>query len=81
VEHQRQIISRQELKISLHKKELESKIHDKEIIIEYLKSIPTEAGRATPYGGPKNPSIASKDKTWFNYKHPYNGQEKANYIK
>ena len=50
-------------------------------IIEYLKSIPTEAGRATPYGGPKNPSIASKDKTWFNYKLPYNGQEKANYIK
>jgi len=38
VEHQRQIISRQELKISLHKKELETKIHEKEIIIEYLKS-------------------------------------------
>ena len=50
-------------------------------IIEYLKSIPSEAGRATPFGGPKNPVIASQDKTWFNYKHPYNGQKKDDYIK
>ena len=43
VEHQRQIISRQELKISLHKKELENKLHDKEIIIEFLNSQLTKA--------------------------------------
>ena len=42
-------------------------------IIEYLKSIPNVAGRVTPYGGPVKPVIAIQDKTWFNYKHPYNG--------
>lgn len=40
-------------------------------IIEYLKSIPEVAGRATPFGGPEKPSVASQDRTWFNFKHPY----------
>jgi hypothetical protein len=35
-------------------------------IIEYLKSIPTQAGQVTPYGGPSNPVLAKDDKTWFN---------------
>ena len=37
-------------------------------LIEYLKSIPTEAGQVTPYGGPKNPIKAWEDKTFFHYK-------------
>ncbi len=50
-------------------------------IIEYLKSIPNEPGRATKYGGPTNPIIASEDKTWFNFKHPFKGQEASNYVR
>lgn len=50
-------------------------------IVEYLKSIPNEAGRATPFGGPAKPLIASEDKTWFNYKHPFNGQAKGDYVR
>lgn len=38
-------------------------------IIEYIKSIPNQPGRVTPYGGPKNPVIAADDPTWFNTKH------------
>jgi hypothetical protein len=34
-------------------------------IIEYLKSIPTEPGQVTPYGGPTNPIEATKDSTFF----------------
>jgi len=40
-------------------------------LIEYLKSIPNQAARVTPYGGPKNPLIANEDPLWFNKKHPY----------
>jgi len=40
-------------------------------IIEYLKSIPNEAGRVTPYGGPDKPKVAAEDPGWFNYSHPY----------
>lgn len=40
-------------------------------LIEYLKSIPNTAGRVTPYGGPSNPVIASKDTSWFNYSKPF----------
>ena len=40
-------------------------------LIEYLKSIPNTAGRVTPYGGPSNPVIASKDASWFNYSNPF----------
>jgi hypothetical protein len=40
-------------------------------LIEYLKSIPNQAARVTPYGNPKNPLIASEDPLWFNKKHPY----------
>ena len=40
-------------------------------IIEYIKSIPNEAGRVTPYGGPDKPALAADDSTWFNYSHPY----------
>lgn len=43
-------------------------------LIEYLKSIPNQADRVTPYGGPEKPLIAADDKTWFNTKHPYNNQ-------
>lgn len=50
-------------------------------IIEYLKSIPNEAGRVTAYGGPEKPFIASEDKTWFNFKYPFNGQEASNYVR
>lgn len=50
-------------------------------IIEYLKSIPTAAAQVTPYGGPPNPVLASEDKTWFNYKHPFNGQSKDDYVR
>lgn len=50
-------------------------------IIEYLKSIPSEAGQITNYGGPAKPLIANEDKTWFNFKHPFNGQEASNYVR
>ncbi len=40
-------------------------------LIEYLKSIPNQAARVTPYGTPKNPLIANEDPLWFNKKHPY----------
>jgi hypothetical protein len=50
-------------------------------IIEYLKSIPNEPGRVTNYGGPANPLIANEDKTWFNFKHPFSGQEGSNYVR
>ena len=40
-------------------------------LIEYLKSIPNQAGRITPYGGPKDQLIAKEDPLWFNKKHPY----------
>lgn len=40
-------------------------------LIEYLKSIPNQAARVTPYGTPKDPLIANEDPTWFNKKHPY----------
>ena len=50
-------------------------------IIEYLKSIPNEAGRVTNYGGPANALVANEDKTWFNFKHPFNGQEASNYVR
>jgi len=40
-------------------------------LIEYLKSIPNQAARVTPYGGPKDPLIANEDPLWFNKKHPY----------
>lgn len=40
-------------------------------IIEYLKSIPDTPGRVTPFGGPEKPDLASKDRSWYNSKHPY----------
>jgi mono/diheme cytochrome c family protein len=40
-------------------------------IIEFLKSIPTQPGQVTPYGGPANPILAKDDKTWFNNWKPY----------
>ena len=40
-------------------------------LIEYLKSIPNQAARVTPYGNPKDPLIANEDPLWFNTKHPY----------
>ena len=49
VDHQRQIISRQELKISLHKKELENKLHEKDIIIEYFKSELTKKSQVVSF--------------------------------
>lgn len=50
-------------------------------IIEYLKSIPNQAGRVTPYGGPEKPLIAGDDKTWFNFKYPFNGQVGGDYVR
>jgi hypothetical protein len=50
-------------------------------IIEYLKSIPNQAGRVTPFGGPEKPLIANQDKTWYNFKHPFNGQAKDDYVR
>lgn len=38
-------------------------------LIEYLKSIPTEPGRVTPYGGPENPISAWEDETFFHNQH------------
>ena len=49
VDHQRQIISRQEVKISLHKKELENKLHEKDIIIEYFKSELTKKSQVVSF--------------------------------
>jgi hypothetical protein len=40
-------------------------------LIEYLKSIPNQTARVTPYGNPKDPLIANEDPLWFNKKHPY----------
>ncbi len=40
-------------------------------LVEYLKSLPGEAGRVTPYGGPPNPKLAAEDPAWYNTKHPY----------
>jgi hypothetical protein len=40
-------------------------------IIEYIKSIPNEPGRVTPFGGPEKPTLAADDPTWFNHSHPY----------
>ena len=42
VESQQKIIAEQQLKIDLHKKELESKLHDKDIIIEFLNTKKTQ---------------------------------------
>ena len=50
-------------------------------IIEYLKSTPNEAGRVTTYGGPAQPIIANEDQSWFNFKHPFNGQEVSNNVR
>jgi hypothetical protein len=38
VESQQKIISEQQLKLDLHKKELETKLHEKNIIIDFLNS-------------------------------------------
>lgn len=40
-------------------------------LIEFLKSLPDQAGRATPYGGPANARLAKDDPHFFNTKHPY----------
>jgi hypothetical protein len=42
VESQQKIIAEQQVKIDLHKKELESKLHDKDIIIEFLNTKKTQ---------------------------------------
>ena len=41
-------------------------------IIEYLKSIPTEPGQVTPYGGPKDAFEAWTDVKFFNNAQPTN---------
>ena len=41
-------------------------------IIEYLKSIPTEPGQVTPYGGPKDAFEAWSDVHFFNNAQPTN---------
>ena len=48
-------------------------------IIEYLKSIPTEEGQITPYGGPKDPVEAWKDPSFFHkLSHNASGYTGAN---
>ena len=49
-------------------------VQERYALIEYLKSIPNQPGRVTPYGGPVQPIIASEDPLWFNTKHPYGVQ-------
>jgi hypothetical protein len=39
-------------------------------LVEFLKSIPTEAGQVTPYGGPKDPVEAWSDVHFFNNAQP-----------
>lgn len=51
-------------------------------LVEYMKSIPNEPQQISPFGGPKNPVEAWKDKTFYHVKNPgtYNGAPKpANY--
>lgn len=40
-------------------------------LVEYLKSIPDQAGRVTPFGGPANASLASQDPVYYQNHHPY----------
>ncbi len=40
-------------------------------LIEFLKSQPDTADRATPYGGPENPKLADEDPTFFNTRNRY----------
>ena len=49
VQHQQHIITRQELKISLHKKELEKKLHDKDIVIDFLNSQLTKKSQVVSF--------------------------------
>jgi len=35
-------------------------------LIEYLKTLPDQAGRVTPYGGPANPKLAKDDPNYYN---------------
>jgi hypothetical protein len=44
-------------------------------LIEYMKSIPVQPQQITPFGGPKDPARAWRDKTFYHVKHPgtYNG--------
>ena len=41
-------------------------------IVEYMKSIPTEAGQVTPFGGPKDAVEAWRDVNFFNNMSPEN---------
>jgi len=40
-------------------------------LLEYLKSIPEIAGRVTPHGGPPDPALAARDRSFFNTRHPW----------
>ena len=44
-------------------------------LIEYMKSIPNQPRQITPFGGPKDPARAWRDKTFYHVKNPgtYNG--------
>ena len=44
--------------------------------LEYIKSIPTEPGQVTPYGGPTDPVEASEDSTFF-HNGPAGGYSKS----
>lgn len=35
-------------------------------LIEYLKTLPDQAGRVTPYGGLANPKLAKDDPNYYN---------------
>lgn len=34
-------------------------------LVEFLKSIPDQAGRVTPFGGPANAALASQDPAFY----------------
>ena len=40
-------------------------------LVEYLKSIPDQPGRVTPFGGPANAPLASQDPVYYQNHHPY----------
>ena len=40
-------------------------------LVEYLKSIPEQAGRVTPFGGPANAALASQDPAFYQNHHPW----------
>jgi hypothetical protein len=51
-------------------------------LIEYLKSIPNKPAQVTPFGGPKNPTLAWEDKTFYHNQVTggYQGRRTADFV-